>query len=148
MKIETRYFGSVEIDPQEIVHFVQPIYGFEKLTDYVLLSDSTVGDCFLWLQSVTEKEVCFILLDPAVLSYDYAPAFSSDMLKLLGNLRAEDAVVRLVTVIHEDFTASTVNLKCPIVINTTEHCAAQIMLEEDYPIRAPMVQSGKEESPC
>ncbi|MEG1874743.1 MAG: flagellar assembly protein FliW, partial [Angelakisella sp.] len=32
-----------------------------------------------------------------------------------------------------------VNLKSPIIINTVRRCAAQVMLEEDYPVRAPLV---------
>lgn len=148
MKIATRYFDEVEIDTAEVVRFVQPIYGFENLSEYALLSDSTIGDCFLWLQSTTHKDTCFILVDPAVLPQPYHPTFTNETLKLLGDLRQEDAVVRLVAVIPDDFTASTVNLKCPIVINTTGRCAAQVMLEEDLPIRSPLVGSGEGEPRC
>lgn len=148
MKIETRYFGEVEIDIKEAVRFAQPIYGFEKLTNYALLSDSTISDCFLWLQSIDDRDICFILVDPSVLFYHYAPELTSEMLRQVGCTKAEDVVIRLVAVIPDEFTASTVNLKCPIVINTTGHCAAQIMLEEDYPIRAPLVDSGEEAPPC
>lgn len=148
MKIETRYFGEVEIDAAEVVRFVQPIYGFEALGEYALLSDSTMGDCFMWLQSIADKDTCFILVDPAVLSAPYNPVFTDATLRLLGGLCAEDAVVRLVAVIPDDFTASTVNLKCPIVINTTGRCAAQVMLEEDFPICAPLVDGGEGEPLC
>lgn len=148
MKIETRYFGAMEIDDREIVRFVQPIYGFEELTEYALLSDNDIGDCFLWLQSVADPEVCFILLDPGVLSRPYAPSLTGDTLALLGNLAAEDAVVRLMSVIPEDFTKATVNLKSPIVLNTTKRLAAQVMLEEDYPIRAPLTGDGRGDAPC
>lgn len=148
MQIETRYFGEVEIDAAEVIHFVQPIYGFEALDDFALLSDSGVGDCFLWLQSTQERDVCFILVDPAVLDRPYSPTLPVELLAQLGGIAPRDAVVRLVAVIPDDFTASTVNLKCPIVINTVGRQATQAMLEEDYPIRAPLVAGGKGEPPC
>lgn len=148
MKIETRYFGEVEIDITEAVRFSQPLYGFEKLEKYALLSDSTISDCFLWLQAIDDKDTCFILVDPSVLFYHYEPTLTPDMLRQVGCTKAEDVVIRLVAVIPENFNASTVNLKCPIVINTTGHCAAQVMLEDDYPIRAPLVEGGEEAPPC
>lgn len=139
MMIETRNFGSMEIDTEQVVHFKQTLYGFEEQRDFVVLSDSNIGDCFLWLQSITSKEVCFILVDPAALPERYDPLLPGEMATLLEIDDPLDVIVRLVAVIPEKFTESTVNLKSPIIINTVRRCAAQVMLEEDYPVRAPLV---------
>ena len=42
MKIETRDFGEMEIDPEEVVEFLSPIYGFENLRRFVLLYDDKI----------------------------------------------------------------------------------------------------------
>lgn len=142
MKIETRKFGEMEIDLGQVVTFRQPMYGFEQEKEYVLLSDSDVGDCFLWLQSITSRETCFVLIDPAVLSYKYDPKLPDDAVKQLELDDPNDAVIRLVAVVPEDFAKSTVNLRSPIVINTVRHTASQVMLEQDYPISAPLIDRG------
>ncbi|MEG1686296.1 MAG: flagellar assembly protein FliW [Angelakisella sp.] len=139
MMIETRNFGPMEIDTEQVVHFKQTLYGFEEQRDFVVLSDSNIGDCFLWLQSITSKEVCFILVVPAALPERYDPLLPGEMATLLEIDDPLDVIVRLVAVIPEKFTESTVNLKSPIIINTVRRCAAQVMLEEDYPVRAPLV---------
>ena len=63
MQIMTRDFGQVTISEEGTIRFVNPIFGFEEYTDFVLLSDTNIGESFLWLQSVQEPDLCFILVD-------------------------------------------------------------------------------------
>lgn len=39
MKIQTRYFGEVEIGDEKIVHFDKGLFGFEEYKDYTILYD-------------------------------------------------------------------------------------------------------------
>lgn len=139
MKILTRNFGELEIDASEIIHFKQPLYGFEELRDYVLLYDDDIGGCFIWLQSTEDRDTCFIMVDPGVLPGHYAPVLPSEVVEQLELAQESDAIVRVIAVIPEDFAEATVNLKSPVVINTVKHCASQVMLEDDFPLRAPMM---------
>ena len=61
MQIETRDFGPIDIKESNIITFKQPLYGFEDYTQYVLVSDRNMGSGICWLQSIEQKEVCFIL---------------------------------------------------------------------------------------
>lgn len=133
MTIETRDFGSVEIDEKEIVDFRAPIFGFDDLRKFVLLSDSEAGDGIFWLQSVEEKDVCFILLDPLEVGFDYHPKWPDDTTELLK--LDEYPAVLVIAVVPDDFTNTTMNLKSPVIINKKTKWAAQVILEEDYPIR-------------
>ena len=36
MKYQTRDFGEIEIEQERVISFVQPILGYERLTDYTL----------------------------------------------------------------------------------------------------------------
>ena len=40
MKIDTKYFGEIEIDNDKIIHFENGIMGFEEYKDFTLLYDS------------------------------------------------------------------------------------------------------------
>ena len=38
MKIDTRYFGEVEIGEEKILHFEQGLFGFEEYKDFTILA--------------------------------------------------------------------------------------------------------------
>ncbi|MEG0271889.1 MAG: flagellar assembly protein FliW [Hydrogenoanaerobacterium sp.] len=140
MKIETRNFGALEIDEKEIITFCTGIYGFEEYKEYVLLYDDDIGLPFMWLQSVKAKDVCFILTDAETVGItDYAPHLSAETrieLKLYGD---DEPVFRLITVVPEHFIDATVNLKSPVVLNPKNKLASQVILDENYPIKARLV---------
>lgn len=143
MTIETRDFGSMELDENALLEFRAPVFGFETLSRFVLLSDDETGPGLLWLQSLENPEVCFILLDPEELSLDYQPEIARNVLDLL---QLEDApIVRVIAVVPADFQQATVNLKSPIVINPKNRWAAQVILDADYPIRMPLFDKEAKE---
>lgn len=143
MKIKTRDFGEIEISEGEIVTFCQPVFGFEGSTRYVFLHDDEVDGHFVWLQSVDEQNVRFILISPSVVSDDYRPKLPQEIRQQLGEGEYESW---LITVIPEDLRRSTVNLKSPIVVNPSSMVAAQVILDEDLPIRFPLFDNAKEEA--
>ena len=135
MTIETRDFGTVEVSEDGILEFKLPILGFESQKHFVILYDDELGDSLAWLQSVTEKDVCFIIVDPLTLLSSYTPELSGAIesdLKLAG----AKTVFRCLVVIPDLLSEATVNLRSPIVINPEKKLAAQVVLDENYPIRA------------
>lgn len=141
MTIKTRDFGSIELDENAVLDFCAPIFGFEELQRYVLLSDEEMGAGIFWLQAVEEQNTCFILLDPHSLGLEYCPKIPEDEQKSLDVL--DEPVFRLIATVPEDFKKTTVNLKSPIVINPEKRRAAQVILEADYPIRMPVFGTGE-----
>lgn len=142
MIIETRDFGTMEIDEKEMLVFMDPVFGFEDLTKYVLLSDDETGAGLMWLQSAEKAEVCFILLDPEEFGLDYQPDIPENAAKELEIKEA--CAIRVIAVVPDNFRKSTVNLKSPIVINLENKKAAQIILEADFPIRMPLFEEERE----
>jgi Uncharacterized protein conserved in bacteria len=140
MKISTRDFGEVEIKEENIYHFSQPIYGFEEVSDYITLYDKEFGDGIVWLQAVKNRELCFIMIDPATLSSDYHPELPEGSESLLGE---GDLFCWALAVIPQSVKDATVNLKSPVFINPQNHLAAQIILDEDYPVRFPLMKGGQ-----
>lgn len=142
MIIQTKDFGELTIDSSEILHFKQPIYGFEDFKNYVVLFDDSVGNWFSWLQSIDNSDVCFILVDPSIIS-DYHPIISSEIQKSLEISNEDDIAVRVVAVIAEDFEKSTINLKSPIIIGKKSRIASQVILDDDFPIKSFLIGGGK-----
>lgn len=132
MKYQTRDFGEREVLPEKVLEFVQPILGYEEYKKYTLLYDEEIGTGMVWLQSLEEKNLCFILADPSLIE-NYNPQLSQEECDQLGE---GEYLCLPIMVISGDWKQATVNLKSPIVINTTQRKAMQVVLAEDYPIRA------------
>ncbi len=140
MTVDTRDFGSIELNENAVVEFRAPIFGFDGLRRFVLLSDDKAGPGLMWLQSLEDKEVCFILLDPMEIGIEYAPEISGETVELL---QLDDApIIRVIAVVPQDFKDTTVNLKSPIVINKKNQWAAQTILEAEYSIRMRLFDEG------
>lgn len=139
MEIKTRDFGQVDINPEDIVTFELPIYGFEQLSKYVFLFEED-NSHIVWLQSVENPEICFIMLDANYIDLNYSSNInlSREARHILGK---GDYSYWLIMVVADDFTKSTVNMKSPVVLNPTGHKAIQVILEEDYPIRYPLTRA-------
>ena len=69
---------------------------------------------------------------------DYRFEISDDEQELLGI--GEDTPYRCLTVaiVPDDYRKTTINLRCPIVINTRDNVAAQVILAEQYGFRHPV----------
>lgn len=143
MKLQTRDFGEVEIDEKEIVTFASPIYGFETYRKFAFLYHESVSEHFIWLQSVEESNLCFILVQPHLITEHYEPDLPEEAPQLLGD---GPYMCWLMASIRNPFESSTVNLKSPIVVDTERHLAAQFVLQKDLPIRYPLFR--KEEETC
>lgn len=150
MEIQNPYFGTVTYERHELIHFVEGIIGFAECRDYLPLSFEADSDQMLLLQSTEEPSISFILMNPFHLKGDYQPAVSKEMQKLLKCQEDEHLSFYVIAVIREPFTESTVNLKCPIVVNPKNRLAMQIILEDsDYSLRHPLNSfTGKEEPTC
>ncbi len=140
MKLNTRDFGEIEVDEKDIITFTSPIYGFEQYKRFAFLYHKEISEHFIWLQSVEEQALCFILVEPELVSDHYCPELPGGAAQALGE---GDCMCWLMVSIRDPFSKSTVNLKSPIVVNLEGHLAAQIILEEDLPIRYPLFREEK-----
>ncbi len=137
MKINTRDFGATEIDDSTIINMPNGIIGFEGTKKYTLLSP--LGDDVfpMWLQSVEDKEPCFVVYDPMLIYPDYRFEITDEEQELLKIDESTPYRCLAVAIVPDDYKKTTINLRCPIVINTKDNIAAQVMLE-DYDFKCPV----------
>ncbi len=137
MTINTRDFGEIEISENDILNFPEGIYAFEENRRYVLLSPCGVDKYPMWLQSVDNANVCFIVFNPL----EFAPAYSvtpdEDAARILACGNPEDIQYFVIAVIPENYINTTLNMKSPIAVNTLTRTAAQVIAQENYPIKFP-----------
>lgn len=141
MTISTRDFGPVEVAETDLVTFVEPIFGFEGYRKFVFLRQPEFDPHFIWLQSVDEPMVCFVLANPHDILPDYQANLNPAVKEALGE---GEYVYWALTVLRDPYYDSTVNLKSPVVVNCTAGRAMQVILEEPYSIRQPLAVKKEE----
>ena len=138
MKAVTRNFGTIEVADDKIITMEKGMIGFPELTHFALIFDEEKKDKafkIMWLQSMDDGNVAFPVTDPIHVIQDYRPSVSEEIIAPLGQM-TEDNTYLLVTVTVpkkvEDFS---INLKAPIVINMDTNKGAQLITEDDYPVK-------------
>ena len=130
MKTNTKYFGEIEYEKEELLTFAGGLFGFEEEKSFLLLSFSEAGTLFS-LQSVETPELAFTLMHPFSLDPDYAPVLGEEELRELGVERSEDLYYYVMCTVKEPVGESTVNMRCPVAINPDTRAAMQAILSDE-----------------
>lgn len=146
MKITTRDFGEIEVQENDIINFVCGMYGFEEYKRYVLLKDNP-GDDIMFLQSLDNSELSFVLVDPYAIFRDYDPDLNEEDLEELGANDETELKFLTIAIIKENIKDSVVNLKSPVAINPATRSAKQIILQNSYPLRY-KIMAAEEDGKC
>jgi len=64
MKIHTTRSGDIETPDKDIISLPEGILGFDDSSEYVLLEHDSEGTPFKWLQSTSDPNLAFIVMDP------------------------------------------------------------------------------------
>jgi flagellar assembly factor FliW len=127
MKVDTKAFGPIEVDERQKVKIPQGLFGFDDLTDYVLLDAEPP---FLWLQSVDVQEIAFILINPFLFRKDYEANITNEELTEIGITSPDNALVFVIVTIPQDGGPMTANLQGPVVINKETMTGMQAILSD------------------
>ena len=146
MKLQTKYFGEIDYEPAESIRFPAGMFGFDDEHDFLLLPFEGSGHSMLCLQSIATPALAFILLDPFSLCPAYTPVLRKTELELFAVEDTGALCFYVLCAVKNPVAASTVNLKCPVVINPGTNEARQIIMEtEAYDMRHPLADFGRGE---
>ncbi|MCI5523007.1 MAG: flagellar assembly protein FliW [Spirochaetia bacterium] len=127
MLIETKMMGKAEVSEEHIITIPSGLFGFEEYTDFALLESEYKP--FVWLQSLQEKNLAFLLIDPFLICSDYeADIDDKEMLKI-GIKDPSDVEVMAIVTIPSDGKEITANLQGPLVINRKNNQCMQAILD-------------------
>ena len=146
MKLQTKYFGEIDYDPSETITFPAGLFGFDDEHDFLLLPFDGSGENLLCLQSTATPALAFVVMDPFSLCPEYVPALRKAELQLFGVEDIQGLCFYVMCAVKHPVSASTVNLKCPVVIHPGTREARQVIMEiEDYGMRHPLAEFGPRE---
>ncbi len=141
MQVPTTRFGELQIPDEKLVRMQKPILGFERLSRYCLIETEEFLP-FLWLQSVEDPAVAFVVVNPLVIFPEYRIEVHPQELAELEITRTDVIETYVVVTIPEDPARMTANLQGPIVINTDNQRAKQLVLvNSDYQVKHLIVEA-------
>ncbi|MGN0152164.1 MAG: flagellar assembly protein FliW [Wujia sp.] len=138
MVAETKFFGTIDIEDEKIIEFPMGIIGFENLKKFALIYDSEREERsnISWLQSMEEPLMVMPVINPIDIREEYNPIIEDELTKIIGDPADADILILVTMSIPSDLTKMTANLKAPIIINTVNRKAMQVIVEnEDYMIK-------------
>lgn len=140
MLVKTRCFGEVEIDENKIITFENGILGFEEYKKYTLIFDSAnESKTIMWLQCLDEQALALPVIDPLLITEDYAPMIEDELLNAIGGVNEDNMYVLVALTVPADITKMTANYKAPIIINSDTLKGMQLVVEnEDYKVKFPI----------
>lgn len=143
MKVETKWFGTIEVGEEQILTFDKGIIGFEDWKKFTLIYDAEKGveeSSIYWLQAIDEPTLALPIMDPTIVYEGYDPVVEDEVVNSLGDNIADATLLVVCTVtVPEKLENMTVNLKAPIIINMDTNRGVQLIADnDDYQVRYPI----------
>ena len=136
MRIESQRIGTVEVDEQSLIEFPSGLVGLPARRRFVILEfDRDVP--LAWMQNVDDPEFGMPVADPGIFVRDYQVQVPREDVGELALDSLEDAVMLVVTTVHQGGIMVTGNLRAPLVINLSNRRGRQVVLDRpDLDLRA------------
>ena len=89
------------------------------------------------MQDAVGADLRLFLIDPAFFVPEYQPELTAEHLASLGAEDPEDVDLYVVATLSAG--SPVVNLLAPILVNQATRTAAQVILDEDWPLQAELI---------
>ena len=121
------------------IELVQPLPGFPDHRRFALVQLDDDG-VLCQLRSLEDPSLRFLVMPPVQFFPDYAPEIGDDVVAELRIRSADDVIVLLVLNAGESLDTTTAHLLAPVVVNTANLWARQVILDDpSLPLAAPLV---------
>ena len=129
MEIETKAIGKVAITEEQKLTLPEGLIGFEEYTKYALIDSEY--EPFVWLQSLEEKNLAFLIVDPFLFCEEYEIDVDDGTLASIGIDSPAKVTVMAIITIPASGSPVTANLQGPLIINKDQGIAKQVVLGDN-----------------
>lgn len=135
MILTSSRLGRIEVPDTKVISMARPILGFERLTDFCLVEVEAIAP-FLWLHSVEDPAVAFLVVNPLVFFPDYRIEINSQEIAELEAGRVDMIETYVIATVPTEYQKMSVNLQGPILVNSANNLAKQLVLvNSNYKVR-------------
>lgn len=127
--VQTSRFGKITVREDKLISMTAPFLGFPESKQFALWPHGPESP-FMWLQSLENPKLAFVVIQPAVLIPQYRPEISTHERKELGISHGQEPELLLILTIPKDNPQGmTANLLGPVAINPKKRLAKQVLLD-------------------
>lgn len=138
MIVQSARLGALHIVDKDIITFQTGILGFPESESYVWVQSIEPNLPIECLQCTKNADLTFIVVDPFLFAPEYEFDLSDEVKQNLNISSKEQVVVRVILTARSD-NNTTVNLRAPLIMNTSNNHAAQIILDgPQYQLQYPI----------
>lgn len=151
---ETKFHGTVEYEPEQLLDVPDGLFGFPSERQLLLLEVPSLRP-LVFIQSIHSAELCFLGLPVQVIEASYRLRLSDADIRELGytpeaapQMGRDLLCLALLSSGQQQTTPqktaqTTANLQAPLVIDIARHRGKQVILGEEYspqhPFLSPML---------
>jgi flagellar assembly factor FliW len=129
VSIESLLLGPLELRAGTLIDFVAGLPGFPLMRRFALVE--TQREDLVWLQSVDDATLTFLLADPFSLVEGFAVELpAADLAALDATMDTADALLVLAVAQVDGGQPIAANLQSPIVINRDRRIGRQVVLPD------------------
>ncbi|MBC7841078.1 MAG: flagellar assembly protein FliW [Gemmatimonadaceae bacterium] len=126
--LDSVLLGPLEIRTDTVITFPAGLPGFVTLRRFALVE--TQRDDLVWLQSVDDAGLTFLLADPFALVPGFEVELPAADLAALGGADANQALLVLTVVQLDGGLPTAANLQSPVVIDRERRVGRQVVLPD------------------
>ena len=145
-KVNTSRFGEIEVDEGNVVQFANGIPAFEGEHEFVILPYDQESP-YYFMQSLKSPDLAFLLTNPFLFFPDYTFEIDDETIKELEIKNQENVFYySMITIPNGSIRYMTANLLAPVVLNTDNMRAKQVVLEKsNYTTKHRLFPESKKE---
>ena len=129
MIIQTSRFGEIEVEENQIITFPSGLVGFSEDHKFVIREDDAAAP-FLWLQSVDNNGLAFVMIEPHVSVSSYELELTQEHLKKLDAKNIEELRVYVLVTMAKEMKDVTINLQGPLLFNLEKRLGLQFIIPD------------------
>jgi len=128
MLIQSTRFGEINVSEETIFKFLHGLPGFPEEKEFALLPYQPDSP-FNFMQSLQDPDLAFMVVEPFLFFREYTFELGDQAAAELGISEQNLPQIFTIITIPESVEAMTANLLAPVVLNSRDRKAMQIVLD-------------------
>ena len=138
MIVQSTRFDELDVAEEQILDFPHGVLGFPDEMKFALLEYKPESPFFI-LQSITDADLAFLLINPFAFFNDYEFSMDDALIAEIGLNDENPPLVFNIVTVKDKLESMTANLAGPVLVNYRDRKAMQLVIEKtEYPTRYPL----------
>lgn len=129
MIVKSTRLGELKVSRDDVISFSKGLPGFPNEQKFILLPYDD-NSPFAFLQSLAEPNLTFLIVEPFSFFLDYEFSLDEHVVRELSLSDDNPPRIFNIVTVPENVEEMTANLLAPLIINSKQRTAQQIVLEK------------------